>query len=79
MLKKVLTVVLLLIILFVTGSSRAESKSQCTVKEAWANLPVPRIGIRKEGLMPQASWMLNFVWCLPTYCWMKELEVDWNE
>ena len=62
MFKKVLITVLLLVILLATGNGRAESKSQSTVKEAWTNLPVPRIGIRKEGLMPQASWILNFVW-----------------
>ena len=44
--KKLLKASLLLALLLVTGSCQVETKSQRTINEAWANLPVPRLGVR---------------------------------
>ena len=62
MLKKVLTIALLSIMLLVTVSSRAETKSGCALSEDWGNLPVPRVGLRQINMMPSYWWMFNFVW-----------------
>ncbi len=41
---------------------RAEPKPRPAVGEAWASLPVPRIGVRQEDLHPKYSQIFTFVW-----------------